>query len=144
MRPRKKGRAAAAPPADSSDEEGSGGPCGRKQDTAVRVVAGGAVAKRPRQGAGAKRAAARGLKDSSDESDSSEGGAAVGRAIAKQQGAAGAGKAVAKRPCTKRARDSSDEGMDSSAEESAPFDSSDDEACASNGSKWQKSGKKVL
>ena len=56
--------------------------------------------------AAAKGAAARDMSDSSDESDSSEVGAAVGRAIAKQRGAVDAGKAVAKRPCMKRARDS--------------------------------------
>ena len=113
---------------------GRGGCGGGRQDKAVTVTAGGAAGagakrtrqKRPRPGAGAKDAAARDLSDSSDESDSSEVGAAVGRAIAKQRGAVDAGKADAKRPCTKRARDSSDESMDSSDEASAPLDSSDD------------------
>ena len=108
---------------------------GGRQDKAVRVTAGGGAAgagakrtrqKRPRPGAGAKGAAAMDLSDSSDESDLREVGAAVGRAIAKQRGAVDAGKADAKRPCTKRARDSSDESMDSSDEASAPLDSSDD------------------
>ena len=111
---------------------GRGGCGGGRQDKAVRVTAGGGAAgagakrtrqKRPRPGAGAKGAAAMDLSDSSDESDLREVGAAVGRAIAKQQGAAGAGKAVAKRPCTKRALDSSDESMDSSDEARAPLDS---------------------
>ena len=120
-----------------SGRGGCGGGRYGRQDKAVRVTAGGAGAagagakrtrqKRPHPGAAAKGAAARDMSDSSDESDSSEVGAAVGRAIAKQRGAVDAGKAVAKRPCMKRARDSSDEGMDSSDVARSPLDSSDDE-----------------